>query len=124
MKSNFMKYLVSLSSLSMLVISLACAQRVDQPLTSKTTGIPAAAPASTTAPPHPLEDHTDDDAARITLEEAKKLFDAGKAFIVDARPEEAYKQEHIKGAVNITSGVLDARLRDLPKDKTIIVYCS
>ena len=120
-----MKYLVSLLSLSVMVISLACAQRIDQPLTAKTTDVPAAAPTSSTAPPHPLEvDHADDDAARITLEEAKKLYDAGKAYIVDARPEEAYKQEHIKGAVNITSGTLDSRLKDLPKDKTIIVYCS
>ena len=30
----------------------------------------------------------------------------------------------MKGAVNITSGTLDAKLKDLPKDKTIIVYCS
>jgi 3-mercaptopyruvate sulfurtransferase SseA len=120
-----MRYLISFLFLITLTISLACAKQATDIAVNTVPANPAPAPTSSTAPPHPLEvDHADDDAARITLEEAKKLFDAGKAFIVDARPEEAYKQEHIKGAVNITSSTLDARLKDLPKDKTIIVYCS
>jgi 3-mercaptopyruvate sulfurtransferase SseA len=112
-----MRYLISCLFLITLTISLACAKQT----TEIAANTQAAAPAQSapTASPTPV-----DDAPRITLEEAKKLYDAGKAFVVDARPEEAYKQEHIKGAVNITSGTLDARLKDLPKDKTIVVYCS
>ena len=112
-----MRYLISFLFLITLTISLACAKQA----TNVSANTAAAAPAqpAPTASPTPV-----DDAPRITLEEAKKLYDAGNAFVVDARPEEAYKQEHIKGSVNITSGMLDARLKDLPKDKTIVVYCS
>jgi 3-mercaptopyruvate sulfurtransferase SseA len=112
-----MRYLISLLFLITLTISLACAKQATE--VAANTPIAAPAQSTPTASPTPV-----DDAPRITLEEAKKLYDAGKAYVVDARPEEAYKQEHIKGAVNITSGTLDAKLKDLPKDKTIIVYCS
>lgn len=114
-----MRYLISSLCLVTLTISLACTRQDDRSLTANTSTKPAAAPLSS-----PAAEHPDDDAARITLDEAKKLFDAGKAYIVDARPEDAYNMEHIKGAVNITSATLDERLKDLPRDKTIIVYCS
>ncbi len=65
-----------------------------------------------------------DDAARISLADAKAAFDAGTALFVDSRAEAAYKVEHIKGAINIMTGQLDAKLKNLPKDKKIIVYCS
>src|SRR5689334_16063222 len=107
-----MRYLISFLFLITLTISLACAkQAADVAVNTPVAAAPAQS--TPTASPTPV-----DDAPRITLEEAKKLYDDGKAFVVDARPEEAYKQEHIKGAVNITSGSLDARLKDLPKDKT------
>ena len=86
------------------------------------TAAPTATPPVIAAPsqtPTPAED-----APRITLEEAKKAYDEGKAFIIDARAEEAYKAEHIKGSVNIRQDTLDARLKEIPRDKTIIVYCS
>ncbi|HVF47334.1 MAG TPA: rhodanese-like domain-containing protein [Pyrinomonadaceae bacterium] len=65
-----------------------------------------------------------DDAARISLADAKAAFDAGTAVFVDSRAEAAYKAEHIKGAINIPGGTLDAKIGSLPKDKKIIVYCS
>jgi 3-mercaptopyruvate sulfurtransferase SseA len=68
-------------------------------------------------------DHTDD-APRITLADAKKDFDAGAAVFVDVRAEAAFKDEHIKGAVNITGGALDPKVSGIPKGKKIIVYCS
>jgi hypothetical protein len=64
------------------------------------------------------------DAPRISLADAKAAFDAGKALFVDSRADSAYKAEHIKGAINIPAGTLDAKLKELPKDKKIIVYCS
>ena len=112
-----MRYLISFLFLITLTISLACAKQAAEIATN--TPIAAPAQSTPTASPTPT-----DDAPRITLDEAKKLYDAGKAYVVDARPEDAYKQEHIKGSINITSGTLDARLKDLPKDKTIVVYCS
>lgn len=60
---------------------------------------------------------------RITVEEAKKALDAGNAVFVDSRATEAYRAEHIKGAI-IIEGAADDRFDKLPKGKKIIVYCS
>ena len=66
---------------------------------------------------------SDAEVPRITIEDAKKGFDDGSVFFVDARAEDIYKQEHIKGAV-IINGAEDNRFDALPKGKKIIVYCS
>jgi rhodanese-related sulfurtransferase len=63
------------------------------------------------------------DAPRITLDEAKKAFDAKTAVFVDSRARDVYKQEHIKGALNYPYNE-DSDFKDVPRDKTIIVYCS
>ncbi len=44
-------------------------------------------------------------------------------IILDVRPEKSYKQEHIKGAINIPAAQIRARLQELDKNKTIFVYC-
>ncbi|HQZ96690.1 MAG TPA: rhodanese-like domain-containing protein [Pyrinomonadaceae bacterium] len=67
--------------------------------------------------------NSDSDVPRITVEDAKKAFDDGNAVFVDARAEDIYKQEHIKGAV-IIKGAQDDRFDALPKGRKIIVYCS
>ena len=66
----------------------------------------------------------EDDAPRITLADAKKDFDAGNAIFIDTRAEAAYKNEHIKGAINMTTSDVAARYKELPTDKKIIAYCS
>jgi 3-mercaptopyruvate sulfurtransferase SseA len=63
------------------------------------------------------------EAPRISLEEAKQSYDKKTAIFVDARGRETYKQEHIKGAINLPLGE-EPDLKVLPTDKTIIVYCS
>ncbi|MGE3466027.1 MAG: rhodanese-like domain-containing protein [Pyrinomonadaceae bacterium] len=60
---------------------------------------------------------------RITVDEAKRGFDDGSVVFVDARSHEAFKQERIKGAVQI-EGAADNRFDKLPKGKKIIVYCT
>ncbi|MCU7864419.1 MAG: rhodanese-like domain-containing protein [Candidatus Thiodiazotropha sp. (ex Lucinoma borealis)] len=45
-------------------------------------------------------------------------------FIVDARNGTQYEKEHIPGAVNIEWRQLLARRSELPRDKTILVYCN
>ena len=69
-------------------------------------------------------DEHSDDAPRITLEEAKKAFDAGDVVFVDTRAEVAYKTEHIKGAMNIPAEAFQTRYKEVPKGKKIIAYCS
>lgn len=61
---------------------------------------------------------------RIALEDAKKAFDDGAAVFIDARPADVYKQEHVKGAINIPYSPQGSDIDKLPKGKTIIVYCS
>ena len=110
-----MRYLSFLIFTVAFIAVVACArstQSNDNTVASlriRRNAAPTATPPVTAAPsqtPTPA-----DDAPRITLEEAKKAYDEGKAFIIDARAEEAYKAEHIKGAVNIRQDNLDARAK-------------
>lgn len=61
---------------------------------------------------------------RISLADAKKEFDAGTAVFIDVRTSDVYKQERIKGALNIPLNELDANINKIPKGKKIIAYCS
>lgn len=65
-----------------------------------------------------------DDIKRISIDEARAAFDSGRAVIIDVRTEGAFKAGHIKGATLITYNDVAARAGELPKDKTIILYCS
>jgi 3-mercaptopyruvate sulfurtransferase SseA len=118
-----MRYLSFLIFSVVFIAVVACAKpAADNTAVAVANAAPAATPPSAPAPsetPTPA-----DDAPRITVEEAKKAFDEGKAYIIDARAEDAYKMEHIKGSVNIRHDNLDAMLKEIPRDKTIIVYCS
>jgi rhodanese-related sulfurtransferase len=78
----------------------------------------SAANATVVITPTPL------DVERISLADAKKAFDADAAVFVDVRAPEAYKAQHIKGALNIPVTEIDAGVSKLPKGKKIIVYCS
>ncbi len=47
-----------------------------------------------------------------------------KVFIVDARDAAQYAKEHIPGAVNIEWRQAIARRGELPRDRTVVVYCN
>ena len=68
----------------------------------------------------------DDDARRISVEDAHALWASGKAIFVDVRGDLAYNQSHIKDALSITlmQVVPKAQANELPRDKTIIFYCT
>ena len=70
------------------------------------------------------ENAPQDDAPRISLEDAKKAYDDGKAIIVDSRSDEGYKLEHIKGSINVPLADFEASYKKIPTNKKIIVYCS
>lgn len=80
-------------------------------------------PGTNAAPKVDDHGHTDD-APRIALADAKKDFDAGNAVFIDTRVEATYKQEHVKGAINIPVEAVDAKFNEIPKGKKIIAYCS
>jgi hypothetical protein len=67
---------------------------------------------------------SDSDVPRIPLADAKAAYDAGTAIIVDSRPEDAFKAEHIAKSINIPIGSTPDKFDALPKGKKIIVYCS
>ena len=65
-----------------------------------------------------------DGARRITIDELETLIKNGEAFIVDVRNQPSYDAGHIPGARLIPSAEILNHLSELPKDKTIVTYCS
>jgi rhodanese-related sulfurtransferase len=65
-----------------------------------------------------------DGVKRISLAEGRAAFDGGKAVMIDVRGDAAYKAGHITGSTVIALNDLQTRAGELPKDKTIILYCS
>lgn len=86
----------------------------------------ASAPPAKSAAPIPSNPQSaEDKMPRIKVEEAKQLLAEGKAIIIDVRGTDTYKASHIKGALDIPMGKVESGdLKDLPKDKRIIAYCS
>lgn len=79
----------------------------------------------TQAPPAPAaKTETVATAPRISVADAKKALDAGTAVLVDVRSAAAYQQEHAKGAISLPGFEIQARLKELPKNKQIITYCT
>src|SRR5579859_1555635 len=66
-----------------------------------------------------------DDAPRMPLADFKKLYDDPKTrpLILDVRAVDAYNQGHILGAISFPESDIDARIKELPKDKLIVAYC-
>jgi len=62
----------------------------------------------------------------IDIEEAKFLYDSGKAVFVDARGVTEYKEAHIRGAVSIPTSATPeeiAQLRPRLQNKVLVTYC-
>ena len=63
---------------------------------------------------------------QITPEDAKKIMDSGKEYIIlDTREQDEYNQGHIKGAILIPYTEIENKASDMlpDKDKLILVYC-
>jgi rhodanese-related sulfurtransferase len=59
----------------------------------------------------------------IRYSQLQRLLDSG-AQLVEALPEDEYREEHLPGAINIPLKKLDAgTTADLDKRKAIVVYC-
>ena len=64
------------------------------------------------------------DAPRMEAAELKKLVEKGQAVVVDVRAKDAWDAGHIPGALHIPVADLGSRLKDLPKDKPVVAYCT
>jgi rhodanese-related sulfurtransferase len=63
---------------------------------------------------------------RISAADAKGRVDTGKAIVLDVVSPAAWDalDVAIAGAVRIPPDQLDARFAGLPKDRTIVAYCT
>jgi len=65
--------------------------------------------------------------ARITVAELREMLDGGKSpLIFDLRSSEAVEEDPamIQGAIHVTMEDIENQLKELPRDRDIIVYCS
>ena len=53
----------------------------------------------------------------------KYLREHSQVLLIDLRSPQAYKVGHVRGAVNIPYGILEARKNRLTKEKELIFYC-
>lgn len=61
----------------------------------------------------------------ISSLEARALLAKHKnAFLLDVRTPDEYRQAHLKGAVLIPVSEIERRLGEVPKNRTIVVYCA
>jgi 3-mercaptopyruvate sulfurtransferase SseA len=65
-----------------------------------------------------------DGARRVTADEMDTMVRNGQAVVIDVRNQAAYDLGHIPGAKLIPAGEILNHLNELPRDKTIITYCS
>lgn len=66
----------------------------------------------------------EDTAQRISVADAKALFDKGEAVFVDTRAAATWANEHIKGSINIPAEEAAVRASEIPKGKKVVAYCS
>jgi 3-mercaptopyruvate sulfurtransferase SseA len=125
-----MRFILSLLMISALTLFMACQKasssstetKSENPVVTKTTE--KSTEKETTEKEADNHEGHDDDVARISLADAKKAFDDDGAIFVDTRSAVAFKNEHIKGAINVPAGEFETTYQSVPKDKKIIAYCS
>jgi 3-mercaptopyruvate sulfurtransferase SseA len=78
----------------------------------------ATKPAATPAKAYP------DGARRVTTAELEAMIKKGEAFVVDVRNQDSFNQGHIPGSRLIPAGEVLNHVNELPRDKTIVTYCS
>jgi predicted sulfurtransferase len=74
--------------------------------------------------PIPAQQPPNDGIRRITVQEAQDLLIRNQAVMIDVRNQAAYDSGHIKGAKLIPINEIQNHTSELPKDKTIVTYCS
>lgn len=65
----------------------------------------------------------DEKIKMVKLKDMLKEIQNGEAVLIDVRPEDEYKNQHITGALSIPIHNLETHISSLPKDKKIIAYC-
>ncbi|MDB5099903.1 MAG: hypothetical protein JWM80_4324 [Cyanobacteria bacterium RYN_339] len=64
-------------------------------------------------------------APRVTPAAVAERQDGGETLVlVDTRSRASYDREHIAGAVSLPGNVLERSAQGLPKNKTLVLYCT
>jgi len=61
---------------------------------------------------------------RVSVQDAKRVFDEGKATFIDVRSPELYVQSHIPGALNYPLTGISNYQVDAPRDALLFLYCT
>jgi rhodanese-related sulfurtransferase len=67
------------------------------------------------------------EATRVTVEEVKEGMDRGEAFtFIDTRNPKAWAEADTKlpGAIRIPADEIEQHLDQIPRDRTVITYCT
>jgi hypothetical protein len=92
------------------------------------TSAATAAQSSQATPTATAAEHkTEGEVPRITVDELKeKLAKNAPVFIIDSRSQGSYDNSEIKikGAVRMPADEIEARLKEIPHDREIVVYCT
>lgn len=60
----------------------------------------------------------------LAARDVKALLAKGNVFLLDVRTPDEYRQAHLKGAVLIPVNEIERRLREVPKNRPVVVYCA
>jgi rhodanese-related sulfurtransferase/DNA-binding transcriptional ArsR family regulator len=63
------------------------------------------------------------EADAVSMQELLERARAGRVIVLDTRPTHEYAAGHIAGAVSFPFDQLEARLRELPRNKEYVAYC-
>ena len=110
------------SSLAILVVAILAFGACNS--TDRGSRVANNANASVANKTNPVAPNPPDGARRINVQQAQDLATRGQAYFVDVRNQPAYDQGHIPGAKLIPVAEVANHIRELPRDKTIITYCS
>lgn len=75
------------------------------------------------APTGTTEIHADG-VRRVSPAELQAMLEDGRTVLYDTRAKMAYDAEHIKGALSMPYDEVANRAGELPKDKTLVFYCT
>jgi predicted sulfurtransferase len=101
----------------LLVVGGLVACNSNETLVSQTPQISQTAQQTPAPPPA-------DTARRISVAELHDHYVKGDVLIIDTRADSAYKDEHIKGSISMPTGTVLSRIKELPRDKMIVAYCT
>jgi hypothetical protein len=60
---------------------------------------------------------------RISIHDAKALYDANNVSIFDVRDTQFFNTGHIKGAISMPQAQVKDRLSEIPKTGNVVLYC-